>query len=99
MQEEVAVAQHWGRPSILDNIFRRSHGRVSIPRARPTSISCPTTNSTLAGELYRGLVAHEITHAVLDQNLFGKELANTAQEYIACAMQISVYSAAVHREA
>ena len=35
MQEEVAVAQHWGRPSILDNILQ-ALAREGIDPTRPT---------------------------------------------------------------
>lgn len=43
-----------------------------------------------AADLFASLIAHELSHAFLDQNLGGAELPGAAHEYLAYAMQFGV---------
>ena len=55
------------------------------------SVTAPTLyEEALDLELYRSVIAHEVTHAVVQYNSHSAQITTTAQEYLAHATQIAV---------
>ncbi len=68
--------------------------RLMSPRAMAQLVESPRVyGQPIDEEHYRGLIAHEVTHAVFQHNGRVEPLSHSAQEYLAHATQMAVLSA------
>lgn len=85
--------EHYG--SVAFGSFDRRTGRIrlmSISSINSLENPARMFDQVLDEEHYRGLVAHEIAHALFHQNGPDAQLSNAAQEYLAYVTQLAVLS-------
>ncbi|WP_432698356.1 DUF6639 family protein [Marinobacterium sp. YM272] len=91
--------EHYGSKAFGSFDQRTGHIRLmSVESIQALITQARMFDQVLDEEHYRGLVAHEIAHALFHQNGPDAQLSNAAQEYLAYVTQLAVLSAERRRQ-